>query len=237
MGHLAYISQCSSTNDEVLNSIPETDFQIFGLYTLNQTRGRGQYGNRWETNPGDNIALSMVVKNQSYLNDMLINFYTAIVLRRFVANLTDYDAEIKWPNDVILKKKKISGILIEKKKIKDTEYYIVGVGINVLQNNFEHFPKAGSLYTQSGKRFDPHKVAKDFFTFFSNNLNVEINPSDVMSELNQHLFKKNEVALYGVEGTRQNGIIQQVDDEGYLWVNLEHLGLRRFFHKEIEMFY
>ncbi len=43
------------------------------------------------------------------------------------------------------------------------------------------------------------------------------------------VFEKNEV--------RQNGIIQNVDENGYIWIDLENEGLQKFFHKEIELLY
>ena len=56
--------------------------------------------------------------------------------------------KIKWPNDLKKKKKKIAGILIEAKKIENTEVFIIGIGVNVLQTNFDNLPKAGAILSQ-----------------------------------------------------------------------------------------
>ncbi len=237
MTNLTFIDQCSSTNDEVLKYFPENPFSIFGIYTFNQTNGRGQYGNSWNILPGENIALSILVKTQPYMSDILINFYTAIILRDFVANLTDCETKIKWPNDVILNGKKVSGILIEKKKLDSQQFYIIGIGVNILQKNFENIPKAGSIASQTGKTFDPTLFAQEFFLVFSDAIVKPITEDWIISEVNKHLFKRNEVCVFNIQDIRQNGIIQHVDKDGFLWVELEHDGLQKFFHKEIEMLY
>ncbi|WP_449399840.1 hypothetical protein [Chryseobacterium wanjuense] len=60
----------------------------------------------------------MAVKTENFmLSDFMFNYYTAIVIRDYLANLTENNVKIKWPNDIILKNKKIVGILIEKKKL------------------------------------------------------------------------------------------------------------------------
>jgi biotin-(acetyl-CoA carboxylase) ligase len=71
-----------------------------------------------DSTAGKNLAYTLAVNTQNILcSDFIFNYYTAIVVRDFLANLTDNDVKIKWPNDIILKGKKIVGILIEKKKL------------------------------------------------------------------------------------------------------------------------
>ena len=67
---------------------------------------------------------------------------------------TETKVEVKWPNDIIIHHKKVSGMLIEKKKIGNNVYFIVGIGLNILQRNFQNLPKAGSILTQTKKEFD-----------------------------------------------------------------------------------
>ena len=113
---------------------------------------------------------------------------------------------------------------------------VIGIGLNVLQADFQNFPKAGSLYTQSGKLFSLEMIPKKLFENFSESLQIPIDEK-VVEDYNKYLFKKNKVAVFGINKSRQNGIIEKVDASGYLWVNLENDGLRKFFNKEIELFY
>jgi BirA family biotin operon repressor/biotin-[acetyl-CoA-carboxylase] ligase len=79
---------------------------------------------------GKKLAYTLAVNTQNILcSDFIFNYYTAILVRDFLANLADNDVKIKWPNDIILKGKKIVGILIEKKKINQNNYFIIGTGL------------------------------------------------------------------------------------------------------------
>ena len=158
-------------------------------------------------------------------------------MRDFLANLSTFPVEIKWPNDLIIRNKKISGILIEKKNINEIPYFIIGIGLNVLQEDFRHIPKAGSLLTQTGIRFELKEMVERFHEFFSERIFQNAPGPEIWNKINKDLFRKDEVSVFEIKGIRQNGIIKNVDEEGFLWVELENDGLRRFFHKEIEMLY
>lgn len=237
MKTLHFIEECESTNDLILNCIaPEENFTA--LYTLRQTKGRGQYGNSWLSPAEENIAFTFAVPETSvFLPPHLFNFHTACLVAAFVDTLTASHTEIKWPNDLILKGKKIAGILLEKKKKLGTSYYIVGLGLNVLQEDFRDLRTAGSLLTQTGERFTPHEVAAQLADFLRSKLVQLPSEQEVLDNTHQRLFRKNKISVFRKNGVGQNGIIQQIDRQGYLWIELEEEGLQNFYHKEIEMLY
>ena len=91
MDTLFYIQQCSSTNDEIINLLKSHDgIRELTLYTFDQTKGRGQYGNTWDTAPNQNLAFSMaLLQNEVSQSDTLFNFHTANILRDFIAKKTE----------------------------------------------------------------------------------------------------------------------------------------------------
>lgn len=234
MNPLIYLETSTSTNFDIQRfDLNEADF--LGLYTFNQTQGKGQYNNSWEMSPGENLAFSFLLKADGFkASQSLLNFHTATVIRNFIANLTHENVEIKWPNDIILNKKKIGGLLIEKKKLGKDQIYIIGFGLNVLQNNFKNFPKAGSILTQCGQKHDLKAVAENLFDYLVAHI---LNTKNILAEFNKHLFMKNKVSVFNLNGIRQNGIIKEADESGFLWIDLENDGLKKFFHKEIELLY
>lgn len=234
MNPLIYLKISPSTNSDIQNfKLDENDF--LAVYTFNQTQGKGQYQNSWEINPEENLAFSFMLKTKNInISENLFNFHTATIIRDFIANLTCKDVEIKWPNDIILNKKKIAGILIEKKKLDNEEVFIIGVGINILQSNFSNFPKAGSLFTQTSEKFDLKTVAESLFKYFETKI---LNFQNELENFNKHLFLKGKISVFNLNGIRQNGIIKYADADGFLWVDLEKSGLQKFFHKEIELLY
>ncbi len=233
MNALIYVHQCLSTNDEILLHPNFHNADLVGIYTFHQTLGRGQYGNSWEISEQQNVALTVAVSEMYFQHSgVMINFYTAIILRDYIANLTKYEVYIKWPNDLIISSKKIAGILVEKKAGK----YIIGIGVNVLQKDFSSLPQAGSILSQTGQSPDLHRFSEELFLDFSRLFSLKI-PKALLSDYNKHLFRKDKISVFEISGVRQNGIIQQVDSEGYLWINLEKEGIRKFFHKEIVLLY
>lgn len=237
MSQLISVETCFSTNDEIINYLAENQTDIIGLYTSCQTKGRGQYGNSWNIRPNENLALSIAVPVAQIHPEIIINFYTAVLIRDFIAKLTDEDTKIKWPNDIILKEKKICGILIERKKIADVHYFIIGIGININQTDFQDLKNVGSLFTQTGKRFSIDDVSKCFFTFFEEHIFRIPDLKTVLRDFNRHLFRKDQISVFEKDGLRQNGIVKEMDENGFLWIDLETEGLQKFFHKEIQMLY
>lgn len=238
MAPALYLKECASTNDEIERFLPYNTPEIFAVYTFHQTKGKGQYGNSWDSPQNLNLAYSLAIPCENIkILPSLFNFHTAAVLREFVANLTKTKTEIKWPNDLIVKNKKISGILIEQKKINGTPYFIIGIGLNILQESFENLLKAGSLLTQTGIRFDPDEVANGLHEFLIKEIFEEISGIEILHQLNENLFRKDLVSVFDIAGARQNGIIKNVDEAGFLWVELEHSGLQKFYHKQLELLY
>ena len=238
MPALIYLKECNSTNEEILKFLNHEKRDYQAVYTFNQTLGKGQYGNSWECAANLNLAFTLAVPAQHFeTQDHLLNFRTALILADFLANLTKSRVEIKWPNDIIMKTKKISGILTEKKNFERTPFFIIGVGLNILQENFEHLPKAGSILTQTGLKLNPEKVANLLFEYLTENLKKPILTDELFGRINHNLFRKDKVSVFELNGLRQNGIIKKVDEAGFLWVDLENQGLQKFYNKEIELLY
>lgn len=236
MNSLIYFNNCASTQDELIDFLNQhyLSEDFLAVYTFNQTKGRGQYGNSWENLPEENLAYSFALKTKNInISDTCFNFYTAILVRDFIANLTKTEVKIKWPNDLILKNKKICGMLFEKNK----NYFVVGIGINILQENFKNLPKAGSILSQTGLSFELKAFTESLHQHLFEHLVQKEIPNDVLELYHLHLYRKNEVSVFEKNEVRQNGIIQNVDESGYIWIDLENEGLQKFFHKEIELLY
>lgn len=236
MNSLIYFNNCASTQDELIDFLNQhyLSEDFLAIYTFNQTKGRGQYGNSWENLPEENLAYSFALKTKNInVSDTCFNFYTAILVRDFIANLTKTEVKIKWPNDLILKNKKICGMLFE----KDKNYFVVGIGINILQENFKNLPKAGSILSQTGLSFELKAFTESIHQYLFEHLVQKEIPNNILELYHLHLYRNNEVSVFEKNKVRQNGIIQNVDENGYIWIDLENEGLQKFFHKEIELLY
>jgi len=126
----------TSTNDAAINLIKNKKKSIGCIYAKNQTKGRGTHGNKWISIKG-NLFMSLFfpLKNKypSFSEFAIINpIIISEVIKKFIKkrqNLT-----IKFPNDLFLNKKKISGILQEIITLKRKKYLIIGVGLNLIDS-------------------------------------------------------------------------------------------------------
>ena len=159
-----------------------------------------------------------------------------MLVKKFIANLTDKSVKIKWPNDIIVQNKKVCGILLEKKKIKGNQYFIIGIGINILQEEFDDISNAGSLYTQTKGCFDLKEFTEDFHIIMTQNLKLIPSESEILNLFNKNLYKKDEISVFEKEEVRQNGIIRFADENGEIHIEFEN-GVQSFYHKEIKLLY
>lgn len=126
-----------------------------------QTAGRGQYGRSWVSPADSGVWLSAVVSPPAELcRPVVLTAWAAVAVAEAVRPLVNRQPAVKWPNDLLVKGKKIAGVLIERQGAT----VIAGVGLNVRQTQADFdaagLPDAGSLQTVSGSEFDLDAAAE-----------------------------------------------------------------------------
>ncbi len=124
-----------------------------------------------------------------------------------------------------------------KKKINQNNYFIIGTGINILQEKFDEISNAGSLLTQTGREFKLEDLSLSFHEFLSEKLKNIPSDQEILDRFNTNLFRKDEISVFEIGKGRQNGIIRHADEKGELWIELENDGLCSFYHKEVKLLY
>ena len=126
----------SSTNKYI-----KEHYETLDNYTIvaanYQTNGRGRMTRVWHSTAGENILMSILIKefnNQSDLN--LLSLVTGVAVHKFLSKYLN-NLYIKWPNDVLVDNKKICGILLEGKMNNNSKMVVIGIGININQTNFD----------------------------------------------------------------------------------------------------
>ena len=134
----------------------------------NQTNGRGQRGSEWQSQKGKNILTSFIFKFQELDPQFLfrINAFVSIALIDFLEN-HGIEAQIKWPNDILVNSKKICGILVENKLAGNAlAYSIAGFGLNVNQSDFGGLDEATSMSLEVKQEFDLEKIWLSIIGYF-----------------------------------------------------------------------
>ncbi|MBN2110579.1 MAG: biotin--[acetyl-CoA-carboxylase] ligase [Methanosarcinaceae archaeon] len=161
---ILYYDEVESTNSiarSVADRYPEGTIVI----AETQKKGRGRMGNEWQSLPGG-ISFSVILKPSIPLEYAArITLVAGLALSNSMRRL-GVDARIKWPNDVLIKGKKVSGILTEvDAEVEKVEHIILGIGINanVRLNDFrEEFKKnSTSLEAELGEPIDRVSFMKD----------------------------------------------------------------------------
>lgn len=229
---LEYFEKINSTNEFIKDNLLHFKNNFSGIYTFNQLQGKGQRGNVWFCEPQKNIALTFCLTN-FHLPPLSVSFWVAIVLRQFIAILISLPVFIKWPNDILVKNKKICGILIE----KSNGTYIIGIGLNVLQTHFAGLSKASSLSLLTAKSYSLTNLVENLIISFKENYNLLENSEYLHKIYNTYLFGKETIMSFKIGNTIRNGRIKEVTKEGLLWVEFENKSVEKFKIKEIEFLY
>jgi BirA family biotin operon repressor/biotin-[acetyl-CoA-carboxylase] ligase len=149
-----YEPECESTQlligaDAAEGTVAVTDFQ---------SAGRGRLGRRWEAPPGTAIHASIALRPPAERQPQELTLVGALAAADAVELATDLFVQIKWPNDVMLNRRKVGGVLGE---LRDG-LVVLGIGLNVNQTRDQLPPDArqaaGSLRTVTGREHDRDSV-------------------------------------------------------------------------------
>lgn len=136
-----YLPTCHSTND-IATELLQNSHEIEGTIVITdfQSAGRGQRGNTWYTQAGQNFTFSIILKpNFIFANEQFwLNIAISLGIFDFLNPYIGNSLKIKWPNDIYVSNQKLGGILIENTiQNSKLQYSVIGIGMNINQIDFE----------------------------------------------------------------------------------------------------
>ncbi|NHN28689.1 biotin--[acetyl-CoA-carboxylase] ligase [Paenibacillus agricola] len=165
---ILYYDEVESTNTVAHSLVLEGAAEGTLVIAEHQTSGRGRMGRKWYSPKGKGLWMSLVLKPRIPLQlAPQLTLLVAVALCRSIRKLTAIDAGIKWPNDLLVDGKKISGILLESSADEEKlQHVIAGVGISVNLDP-DDFPEeikdvATSLSIQAGSKIDRAELLCQF---------------------------------------------------------------------------
>lgn len=206
-----------------------------------QTKGRGQIGNTWESESGQNLLFSIYLHPNCVLasEQFILSQAISLAIQQTLTEVLDVDdIKIKWPNDIYWRDKKICGILIENmltgKKIETTT---IGVGLNVNQTVFKsNAPNPVSMKQIRGHDFDRKSILEMIVICFYKYLNLikQSNKEPIVSCYFEQLFRRDGFYPYRDENGEFNARIMNVEPLGHLILLDEQGEKRKYAFKEVE---
>ncbi len=173
---IRFFDELNSTNEYASQISFEPNIEEgFIVWTLNQTKGKGQKGNIWQSENAKNLTFSVILKPHKILpaKQFNLNMAVSLSLIDFLKSLLpENNVFIKWPNDIYVEKKKIAGILIENQIIgNEIENSIIGIGLNVNQNKFPNeIPNPISLNIISLINYNLNEILLKYLPFLNNRI-------------------------------------------------------------------
>ena len=240
--YIIKLESVSSTNDYAREILKNEAYKSDIVYvtTNEQTKGRGQVGNIWESNKGENITCSIIIRPN--MIEIADQFNISIAVSLAIASvLEEYlpGVSIKWPNDIYVRNNKICGILIENSLIGSCiESSIIGIGLNVNQTKFSaSIPNPTSLAIELKNYFN----IDDIFTLISNKIALYMSrlynaeSAGFKNEYLKKLYLKGEKSNFKAGSIFFEGIIEGINEYGMIEIR-ECISrtLMQFGFKEVE---
>jgi BirA family biotin operon repressor/biotin-[acetyl-CoA-carboxylase] ligase len=157
----------NSTNDIAIKKIKNG--YIRGLVqTEIQKKGRGQHGKKWISCNG-NLFISIFFKINKKISLKMLTFKNCNKIKKVISKLINKNLTIKWPNDLLLNKKKICGILQETTTYNNSLFMILGIGINLIKSpKIINYPTT-NIFDEVGVNVSKKIIIKNIINEFKYN--------------------------------------------------------------------
>jgi len=192
-----------------------------------QTHGRGRRGRHWHSAHGQNIYFSLKLPLEGKLSAFSgLSLVASLAVLQVLSAHTDARLQLKWPNDVLVENKKISGVIIEAtKETTGLQYLIIGIGINI-NETFQGTNKPWhSLKDLTHKAFDRNRIVAELISTLHTYLEVfkaqgfeafqpTWNELDCLKNKTIEVIQPNETIKGTALGTNHLGYLRLKDKKG-----------------------
>ena len=217
-----YCDEIESTNSELLAGKQQYKKTGTVLLAEKQLAGKGRKNRTWQSARGLNLTFSVLLMKDviAGININHLNLAASLAVASAIENLYQLKTELKWPNDVLIDKKKVAGILTET-SIKGTkiERAVIGFGINlnqlVFQGDFNIPPT--SLKLELGINIDRENLLAEVLNIFEELLiKLEEKPESILAEWRAKCQMIGDKITITENDKIKSGIFYDIDDNGYL---------------------
>ena len=188
------------------------------IFTEYQENGRGRFERAWESNKGENLTFSILLRKKYLsLNPNHINLAASLAVSSAIENLYQLKTDLKWPNDVLIKNKKVSGILLESSS-KGSKL-VVGIGVNVNQTKFDgdFMIQPTSIKFELRKETNRERFLSEILNGFEDLLlSLEESPKKVLDEWRERCRMIGERIAIDTGAEKKYGIFYDIDANGFM---------------------
>ena len=218
-----YHPQTNSTNEDAWRYTQNSSGHGSLVFTDKQTVGKGRRDNQWVSTPDKSLTFSFILHSELELEKMgLLPILTGISIVRGIESATAIQTGLKWPNDIMLNEKKMGGILIESKQIRNGLGVVVGVGLNINENaqDIPHTLRnnAISLAMFSKQTHSREQILSAILNEFETLYNNQMN--SIIPLWTDHCIHQDREVSFHSEKGKQKGIFQGVSSLGHAEIQI-----------------
>ena len=150
-----------STNDSAIKIIRSKKRRAGIIISKKQTNGKGTMGKKWVSQNGNFFASIFFELKETLPNFKEFSLINPVIIKKILNEYSTSEVKIKWPNDLLIKSKKVCGILQEVVKFEKRSFLIIGIGINTLTCPATNKFNSISLLECSNKLINNSKILID----------------------------------------------------------------------------
>jgi BirA family biotin operon repressor/biotin-[acetyl-CoA-carboxylase] ligase len=239
---ICYVKKLESTNSYV-KKMPLNEI-VHGMLCLadNQTKGRGQYERKWESESGQNLTFSLVFRPTEQERFHVLTLACALaIVETLTELLSDAEVCIKWPNDVLINQKKVAGLLTETMfSGNELDRLVVGIGLNVNQEQFlsEVASGATSVKKVHGEFVARELLLSDLLSRIEYKYRLwERRQRDLMKSINRNIVGYGQWVGLQVNGALQDDAYKLlgINETGQLLMLNQDGGIESFSYEQIRI--
>ncbi|ODU23422.1 MAG: biotin--[acetyl-CoA-carboxylase] ligase [Verrucomicrobia bacterium SCN 57-15] len=235
--------QTTSTNDLIDKLGRDGVKEGVVIFAESQSKGRGRLGRNWVSPKGKGLWFSILLRPPFPPQAATrITVCAATAVSRAIRNKTNLPAEIKWPNDILIRGKKVCGILTElSAELEKIKYIVLGIGldVNFTSSDFspELTPIATSLKIESGQEIARAELAAEILSQFNHDYQQVLsgNFETVADEWEHHCCTIGRQVEISTGDRRFEGRAESLDAEGALIVRTQHGHLERIIGGDVSL--
>ena len=164
----------NSTNDIAINLIKKKNISAGLVLAEKQKKGRGQRGKKWISYKGNLFVSIFFSLDKINLTLKQLTKFNANLVIKLISQYYNKKIKLKLPNDIMVNKKKICGILQETIKKNNIQYLIVGIGLNLVRSpQINKYPTT-SLYDLTNSKINVNKISKELKEMYKNFLTSQM---------------------------------------------------------------
>lgn len=206
-----------------------------------QNSGKGRLGRLWVSPSGVGIWMSIILRPDVMpVNVPQVTLVAGLSMCKAIRQVTGLEAQIKWPNDIVVASKKVCGILTEMSAtMEKVNYVVVGVGVNVNTTEFdESIPYASSLAREGQKQYEREEIIKAFAEIFEEDCKLfeeDKSLKNILKEYKDYCITLNKEVRISNNQVDYIAYVEDISEDGSLIIKKQDGTYEKVFAGEVSV--